>query len=425
MPAGGGAAAVYYPDTARGYLAEAIELARRAGDKRRLSQGLWFLAKTAAAAGEPRAGLAAGTEGHRVAGEIGDHIVAHMCRFWGIGTPSMQQGEFIEAVAQFRALASEAEAAHDPYGQLAALAHLSYTLAYLGDTHAAREAAAAAATLGAEFGGFVEGIGYAPLARAALAAGDVAAATDASELARQRFLEQPVPAAAVNPLAEAALARGDLPAARRYADEAVPLTAGVGRTMTLVARARVALAQDEPEQAERDAHEALAIAVAVDSHITTPDALECLAAVANAAGGHRQAARLLGAADAARRRMGIVRYKVYHAGYQMMITSLREGLGDNEFETAWAEGAGLSLDEAIAYARRGRGERKRPTSGWGSLTPAELDVVELVRQGLPNKDIATRLFISPRTVATHLTHVYTKLGLTSRVQLAQEAARRS
>ena len=59
------------------------------------------------------------------------------------------------------------------------------------------------------------------------------------------------------------------------------------------------------------------------------------------------------------------------------------------------------------------------------MTPAERDVIKLVRQGLSNNDIATRLFISPRTVATHLTHVYTKLGLTSRVQLAQEAARHS
>jgi DNA-binding CsgD family transcriptional regulator len=108
-----------------------------------------------------------------------------------------------------------------------------------------------------------------------------------------------------------------------------------------------------------------------------------------------------------------------------MMTSLRDGLGDSAFETAWADGAGLTLEEAVAYARRGRGERKRPTSGWGSLTPTERDVIELVRQGLPNKVIATRLFISPRTVATHLTHVYTKLGLTSRVQLAQEAARHS
>jgi DNA-binding CsgD family transcriptional regulator len=44
---------------------------------------------------------------------------------------------------------------------------------------------------------------------------------------------------------------------------------------------------------------------------------------------------------------------------------------------------------------------------------------------LANKHIATRLFVSPKTVQAHLTHVYTKLGLSSRVQLVQEAARRA
>ena len=52
-------------------------------------------------------------------------------------------------------------------------------------------------------------------------------------------------------------------------------------------------------------------------------------------------------------------------------------------------------------------------------------VVRLVSAGLANNDIATRLFVSPRTVQTHLNHVYTKLGVHSRVQLTQEAARHS
>jgi DNA-binding CsgD family transcriptional regulator len=101
---------------------------------------------------------------------------------------------------------------------------------------------------------------------------------------------------------------------------------------------------------------------------------------------------------------------------------MRNALSEKDFESAWAEGAAMSMDEAAAYALHGRNTRKRASTGWSSLTPAELDVVALVCQGLGNKNIAARLFISPRTVQSHLTHVYTKLGLTSRVQLAQMAA---
>jgi DNA-binding CsgD family transcriptional regulator len=167
------------------------------------------------------------------------------------------------------------------------------------------------------------------------------------------------------------------------------------------------------------------IAADIEAYLFIPDILEYLGTLAGNAGSHREAARLLGAAEASRRRMGAVRFKVWDAAYKASVVALRDAMGEKDFDSAWAEGAALSTEEAIAYAQRGRGQRKRPASGWASLTPTERDVVRFVSEGLGNKDVATRLFVSPRTVQTHLTHVYTKLGLTSRVQLVQEAARRA
>ena len=185
----------------------------------------------------------------------------------------------------------------------------------------------------------------------------------------------------------------------------------------------MAIAQGEPEQAEHDAHDALARVAEVEAYLFVPDILECLGTLAGEASSHREAARLFGAAHAIRQRMGTGALQGLGRRLRSLGGGVRDAMGDTDFDSAWAEGAALSTEEAIAYARRGRGQRKRPTSGWGSLTPTELDVVRLVSEGLANNDIAARLFISPRTVQTHLTHVYTKLGLTSRVQLAQEAAR--
>jgi DNA-binding CsgD family transcriptional regulator len=152
------------------------------------------------------------------------------------------------------------------------------------------------------------------------------------------------------------------------------------------------------------------------------DTLEWLARLAADDNNHHYAARLLGAAHATRQRMGHARFPMYQTGYDVAVMSVRDALGQDDFDIAWTDGEALSAEEAIAYAQRGRGERKRPTSGWESLTPMERDVVRLVSEGLGNKDIGARLFVSPRTVQTHLTHVYAKLGLTSRVQVAQEAA---
>ena len=75
--------------------------------------------------------------------------------------------------------------------------------------------------------------------------------------------------------------------------------------------------------------------------------------------------------------------------------------------------------------RRGiRGARKRPQFGWQSLTSTELAVVGLAAEGLSNPQIGERLFISRRTVQTHLAHVFAKLGISSRALLAAEVARR-
>ncbi len=78
----------------------------------------------------------------------------------------------------------------------------------------------------------------------------------------------------------------------------------------------------------------------------------------------------------------------------------------------------------LGLERRKRRRRAHSRVGWDALTDKELAVVDLVTQGLTNFEIGRRLFISHHTVATHLTHIFGKLGVTSKVELAAQAARR-
>jgi predicted ATPase/class 3 adenylate cyclase/DNA-binding CsgD family transcriptional regulator len=405
------------------YLAEALGVARELDDRWRLSQILAWQALAALTAGDPIAGRAAAEEGLDLAEAIGDRRMSRTCR-WSLGVAQLWQGDVAGAAAQFDAVAAEADAAHDVINKAQSLSLQSHVLAWQGDTGAARAAADAAIEAAAELSGIAAGNAHWALGEAALAAGDVVLAQDAREAAWRHHSVQPGVAAAVLAYnARAALAGGDLVAARRWADDAVTTATGWWLMLALATRARVAIAQGEPDRAERDVHESLAIAASMQAYLGISDSLECLATVAGEVGSHREAARLLGAAHGIRQRIGEVRFKVWDAGYEASVAEIRDALGENDFDAAWTEGAALSTEEAIAYAQRGRGERKRPTRGWASLTPTERDVVGLVSEGLGNNDIATRLFISPRTVQTHLSHVYTKLSVTSRVQLVQEAAR--
>ncbi|WP_241010718.1 LuxR family transcriptional regulator [Mycobacterium camsae] len=418
-----GIATFYNAEVAQGFFAEAIDLARATGEESSLLPIYSYQATAAVVAGEPVAAIAAAEAGRDLADALGDGFFSRNNRAW-LGCGLWFRGELAQANEILRGLVAEAETAVDPSATIFGQVCLSGTFAFQGQVGAAHAAAQAALAASDSVGGMTEDTVNGAIAHAALAGGDAAAARQAAQEALRHSVPDREPfTRSVAPLAEALLGCGDLVAARLWADETVPRVPGIFQMTALTVRAFVAHAQCEPEQAERDAHDALTIAARTQGYLKVADTLECLARLAAGEGNVAYGARLLGAAQGIRQRKGHARFPMYQAGYDPALADLREALGDSAFEDAWAEGAALSIEEAIAYAQRGRGERKRPATGWGALTPMELDVARLVAEGLGNKDIGARLFVSPRTVQSHLRHAYAKLGLTSRVQLVQEVLR--
>jgi len=76
--------------------------------------------------------------------------------------------------------------------------------------------------------------------------------------------------------------------------------------------------------------------------------------------------------------------------------------------------------------RRGpHAKHRQATSGWESLTPTETKIAALVEAGLSNPEIAAKLLLSRRTIATHVSHILKKLDVHSRTDIAREAALRT
>jgi predicted ATPase/DNA-binding CsgD family transcriptional regulator len=190
-------------------------------------------------------------------------------------------------------------------------------------------------------------------------------------------------------------------------------------------RALIGLAylDSDPEDAWEQAQEGLEVLADSGDRLGAVEGLEAVAGLAAARDHPDQALRLLAAAERFHDDTGLVRFWLEAERAERHTAAARAQLEPDVAEACWAEGTQLSLDEAVAYARRGRGERARPQVGWAALTPTEREIVRLVAEGRTNAEIGEQLFVSIHTVKKHLSHVYAKVGLDGRAELAAHAAR--
>jgi predicted ATPase/DNA-binding CsgD family transcriptional regulator len=199
------------------------------------------------------------------------------------------------------------------------------------------------------------------------------------------------------------------------------------RVLANALEAQADLVAMDPEPGDRAIdldHKALALRLDHSLRAFLPNTLEALARHGAAIRPTADDVRILAASHSARETMGLPRWPQQEAAFEATLRLLRESLGATVIDAAWTEGARVSLDDAVAYARRTRGARGRPSTGWASLTPTELEVVRLVAAGLTNPEIGARLFMSRGTVKTHLTHIFTKLEISNRTELATLASGR-
>ena len=370
-----------------------------------------------------------------IAKEGADHHTQLFCMQFG-GMMALIQGRLADAVRLFEATVAGGRETIDS-NYLASLLGLAFVAMFRGNFQATREYMAEAGEAAQKVGtDSVSITSVEPMARwirgwMELASGDAAQASQSLAVVVAGVRSSMVARFGALPLvllAEAQLALGERDEAAAFLDEATSLARAGAMTWVLgrVARIRSELRarQGDPQEAESLAHEALNLGREAGDQLGLVDALELLARLAAEQGSNKEAIRLCAAAGSLRSELGYVRFPVEQGPYEGAVASAKEALGSTGFAAAWAEGAKLSADEAMAYASRGRGERKRPSTGWASLTPSELEVVRLVGEHLTNPEIAARLFVSRATVKTHLVHIFSKLGVDSRSELAAEAVRR-
>jgi DNA-binding CsgD family transcriptional regulator len=413
------------PRRHRQSLLEALALAEEVGDAGLQAEARAWLGIVAILAGDPPTAIAQLSMAQAPAAEAGDtHAIRSIAAL--IGMARLMQGQAATASRALGKLAADFPAAPPESAKIIILAMSGWAAAVGGDHDTAAALGARAVALTRPRARWLTLFARLPAGIAALAAGHAEEAVD--QLTQGWGESGGAPGwgdLMLATLAEARFAAGDIDRAQEAAAEVLSRCAGEPmwwqEGVARLVLARIARERGDAARADQLALEALGLYVSVEAEGPVADVLEFLAAglaATDAVGG----ARLLGAATAIRDRLGYQRFRVYDDAIAAAVAAVETALGPDA-EAVRAEGVALSVAEAVAYAGRARGCRGRPPTGWESLTPTEADVVRLVAEGLRNKDIAARMFASPRTVQTHLTHVYAKLGVSSRVQLVNEVAR--
>lgn len=208
-----------------------------------------------------------------------------------------------------------------------------------------------------------------------------------------------------------------------------------GISWAIVERAEVMVATGCPTEAAALIGESFEICRDADDAWGLFEAFVRLATLAGMRGRTEAAARLFGAGEGLRAVLGVIPFGGL-AAYECAVAGVRGALGDRSFVAAWEAGRALPRGEAIAEALdlADRLARKAPalTPNPGSprnypagLSAREVEVLRLVAQGLTNAQVAERLYLSPRTIDTHMQRIYGKLDVPNRGAAIRFAAEHS
>jgi predicted ATPase/DNA-binding CsgD family transcriptional regulator len=204
---------------------------------------------------------------------------------------------------------------------------------------------------------------------------------------------------------------------------------GIG--VALNARGLCLLDRRDYAHAYDDYRESLTLWLSLGDRWRVIRTLTQLGVVAAGGGLAEQAARLLGAGEAQHEQTGLAMMRTTLVGRDAAVAEMRARLGDAAFEAAWDAGRALSVEEAVAEAlavtipdATSAAIKGRPVSAaLAGLTARELEVLRLLVAHQTDRQIAEALYLSPRTVGWHVTHILTKLGVDGRAEAADVARR--